>query len=94
MIKKWFNMKKKEIEFKTMLYTCGITFMNEKAGVMKTAQNLYESCKDVPVTELRDKFIEELAALAHEQAVKERELARASNKHENNDEDTTVRVVR
>lgn len=74
MIKKWFNMKKKEIEFKTMLYTCGITFMNEKAGVMKTAQNLYESCKDVPVTELRDKFIEELAALAHEQAVKEREL--------------------
>ena len=94
MIKKWFKMKKKEIEFKTMLYTYGVTFMNEKAGVMKTAQNLYESCKDVPVTELRDKFIEELAALAHEQAEKERELTRASNKHENNDEDTTVRVVR
>lgn len=90
MIKKWFNMKKKEIEFKTMLYTCGIKFFNEKADVMKTIQNLYESCKDVPVTELRDKFIEELAALAHEQAVKAREL-----ESENNDkEDTTVKVVK
>lgn len=94
MIKKWFQMKKKEFEFKTMFYTAGIKFFNEKADVMKTIQHLYESCKDVPVTELRDKFIEELAALAHEQAVKERELENENNEHESNDEDTTVRVVK
>lgn len=90
MIKKWFQMKKKEFEFKTMFYTTGIKFFNEKADVMKTIQNLYESCKDVPVTELRDKFIEELAALAHEQAVKEREL---ESEH-NDEEEATVRVVK
>lgn len=90
MIKKWFQMKKKEFEFKTMFYTTGIKFFNEKADVMKTIQNLYESCKDVHVTELRDKFIEELAALAHEQAVKEREL---ESEH-NDEEEATVRVVK
>ncbi len=94
MIKKWFQMKKKEFEFKTMFYAAGIKFFNEKADVMKTVQNLYESCKDVPVTELRDKFIEELAGLAHGQAVKERELGNENNAHETNDEDTTVRVVK
>lgn len=94
MIKKWFQMKKKEFEFKAMFYTAGIKFFNEKADVMKTIQNLYESCKDVPVTELRDKFIEELATLAHAQAVKERELENANNENESNDEEATVRVVK
>ena len=46
------------------------------------------------MTELRDKFIEELAGLAHGQAVKERELGNENNAHETNDEDTTVRVVK
>lgn len=65
-------MKKKEIEFKLMVYTYGIKFMDEKEGIIKTAWNIYETMKNTPVNELREKFIYELATLAHEQAQKEK----------------------
>lgn len=71
MIKKWFAMKKKEYEFKTMFYTYGIAFMKEKANLMKTLQNLYESCKEVPASELRDVFMEKLAQIIHERVSSE-----------------------
>lgn len=73
MVGKWFGMKKKEIEFKTKFYTLGIKFMDEKEEIVKTVWNVYESCKETPIPELRDKFIEEFAALAHEAGTKERE---------------------
>ena len=75
MVRKWFAMKKKEIEFKTKFYTFGIKFMDEKEEFMKTVWNVYESCKETSIPELRDKFIEELATLAHEEGMKERESA-------------------
>jgi hypothetical protein len=71
----WFAMKKKEIEFKLMVYTYGIKFMDEKESIIKTAWNIYETMKNTPVNELREKFIYELATLAHEQAQKEKEQA-------------------
>lgn len=73
MIGKWFGMKKKEIEFRTKFYTYGIKFMDEKEDFVKAVWNVYESCKETPILELRDKFIEELAVLAHEAGTKERE---------------------
>ena len=74
-IKMWFVMKKKEIEFKWMFYTYGVKFMDEKEDFVKAVWNVYESCKETPILELRDKFIEELAVLAHEAGTKERESA-------------------
>lgn len=71
-IKMWFFMKKKEIEFKLMLYTYGIKFMDEKSDLVKTAWKVYESIKDLSMDELRDRFIEELASLAHQQAQTEK----------------------
>lgn len=65
-------MKKKEIEFKLMLYTYGIKFMDEKSDLVKTAWKVYESIKDLSMDELRDRFIEELASLAHQQAQTEK----------------------
>lgn len=72
-IKMWISMKKKEIEFKLMFYTYGIRFMDEKQEFVKTIWNVYESIKDTQVNELRDKLIYELAGLAHEQALKEKQ---------------------
>ena len=74
-IKMWFTMKKKEIEFKLMVYTYGIKFMDEKEGIIKTAWNIYETIKTTPMSELREQFIHELASIAHEQAQKEKEQA-------------------
>lgn len=73
-IKMWFTMKKKEIEFKLMVYTYGIKFMDEKADIVKSVWNIYEAIKETPMPELREKFIAELAGLAHEQAQKEKEV--------------------
>lgn len=72
MVGKWFGMKKKEMEFKTKFYTYGIKFMDEKEDFVKAVWNVFESCKDTPVLELRDKFIEELAVLAHEEGMKKK----------------------
>lgn len=72
-IKMWFAMKKKEIEFKWMAYTYGVKFMDEKEDIVKSIWNIYEVVKETPITELRDKFIYEIAVLAHEQAQKERQ---------------------
>lgn len=71
LFKMWFEMKKKEIEFKLMFYTYGIKFMDERGNLVKIAWKVYESIKDTPIPELRDQFIVELANLAHEQAQKE-----------------------
>lgn len=79
-IKMWFSMKKKEIEFKLMLYTYGIKFMDEKSDLVKTVWKIYESIKDLSMDELRNRFIEELAGLAHQQAQTEK-----NKKEENND---------
>ena len=65
-------MNKKEIEFKLVFYTYGVKFMDEKEAFVKTVWNIYESMKGTPVNELREKFIYELASLAHEQAQKEK----------------------
>ena len=72
-IKMWFAMKKKEIEFKFMFYTYGVKFMDEKEDIMKSIWNIHDAIKETPMTELRDKFIYEIAVLAHEQAKKEKE---------------------
>ena len=65
-------MKKKEIEFKFMFYTYGVKFMDEKEDIVKSIWNIHEAIKETPMAELRDKFIYEIAVLAHEQAKKEK----------------------
>ena len=72
-IKMWIAMKKKEIEFKLMAYTYGIRFMDEKEDLIKSLWNIYEVMKKTPMNELQDRFIIEMASLAHEQAQKERQ---------------------
>ena len=71
-IKMWISMKKKEIEFKLMLYTYGIKFMDEKSDLIKSIWKIYDITKSTPVSDLREQFVYELASLAHEQAQKEK----------------------
>lgn len=70
---KYFKMKKLETEMKYQLYSLLSTVTNEQGKIMKFVKDLYAVLKDVPTEELRKEFIHEIAAFAHEEAVKQRE---------------------
>jgi hypothetical protein len=72
-IVKWFKNKAMEIEMKYALYSAIKEFAKEQENIIKFVKNLYVALKDVPIDDLRKELIKEIASLAHEQAVKERE---------------------
>lgn len=72
-IKNYFSMKVKEIELKTVLYSSILTVINEKNDIVTLTKNLYISLKDVPMEDLRTELIKNIAHLAHERSIYERE---------------------
>ena len=62
---KYFKMKKKEIELKLELYSSIESFMEEKDDIIETIKKVYLSLKDVPVEEMYNKLILELANIIH-----------------------------
>lgn len=74
------KMKYKGWKLKLALYSMIETVIKEKKGIISTVTNIYESLKDVTSQELQDKLITAIAELAHDQAVKEREVEK--NKYE------------
>lgn len=57
---KYFKMKKKEIELKTLLYSYALNFVKEKEDIIKVLTNLVTALKDVPPEELQEKLIEQI----------------------------------
>lgn len=72
-IVKWFKNKVMEIEMKHALYSTIEEFVKEQEDIIKFVKNLYVSLKDVPMEDLRKELISNIAQLAHEEAVKQRE---------------------
>lgn len=59
---KYFKMKKKEIELKTLLYSHALNFVKEKEDILKVFVNLVTALKDVPPEELQEKLIEQIVS--------------------------------
>ncbi len=57
---KYFKMKEKEIELKTLLYSYALNFVKEKEDIIKVLTNLVTALKDVPPEELQEKLIEQI----------------------------------
>lgn len=72
-LKNWFILKSLEIRLRLFFLRKVSTFLDEKEHMLAFAIKLYESLRDIPPEELRDKLMTELASLAHEQATKEAE---------------------
>lgn len=64
---KYLRMKKKEIELKLTLYTYASALLNEKKNIIDLAGNIYNTLKDIPMEELQDRMIKELAGMVREE---------------------------
>ena len=68
---KYLRMKKKEIELKLTLYTYASALLNEKKNVIELVGNIYNTLKDIPMEELQDRMIKELAGMVREEGMTE-----------------------
>lgn len=67
MLKKWFAMKKKEIELKQNLYTCATAFLESKRDLAALIRNLYLALKDKSPEELENTLAAAIAEQVHQQ---------------------------
>lgn len=65
MIKKWYALKKKEIELKLVLYTYAAALLENKKDIVRLLTNLYLSLKDTKPDELQATLIAAIAELVH-----------------------------
>lgn len=72
MIRKWFQVKKMELEVKLAFYSAITGILKEQADIIQLISNLYTSLKDTPPENMQKMLLEAIAGFAHEQAVKER----------------------
>lgn len=77
-IVKWFKNKAMEIEMKYAFYSTIEKLAKEQEDIIKLVKNLYVVLKDVPMEDLRKELISNIATLAHEQAIKERETEKTA----------------
>lgn len=68
-------IKRKHYENKVLLtfYRTLSDVLDKQHELLSFLSRLYTSCKDIPVEELKDEFIVELARIVHEAAVKEQD---------------------
>lgn len=74
MIRKWFKVKKLELELKFITYSTVNKLITEKSEAAALLARLYTSLKEAPPEDLKNQFISELSHIIHEQAEKERSL--------------------
>lgn len=75
---KYFKMKKIENEMKYQFYSALKTFVDEKQDILALVQRLYVELKDVPMEELKREVVSQIATLAHNEAIKQRELEKTA----------------
>ncbi len=69
----YLKMKKAEWKVKLSFYGTIASIIDNQKPIITMIQTLFEELKNVPPEELKSEFINKIAELAHEQAVKERE---------------------
>lgn len=74
MIRKWFKVKKLELELKLTMYSAAKKLITEKSEAAALLGRIYTSLKDASPEELKNQFISELSRIIHDQAEKERSL--------------------
>ena len=82
MIKDYIKMKKYEIQLRTIFYKNMIEFVENKADIISTIKKVYLKLKDADPKDIQSTLIHEIAVLAHEQAVKEREIKSTNGNNE------------
>ncbi len=68
---RYIKMKKMEIEIKLALYGYVLGVLHEKKEIMGLGRKLYETLKESSPEDIKESFINAIAELVHEQAVKE-----------------------
>lgn len=62
----YLKMKKNEWKVKAMFYGMIIGVVDNQRDIIELAKNLYAALKDASVEDLRSEFVENLAAIIHE----------------------------
>lgn len=68
---RYIKMKKMEIEIKMTLYGYVLGVLHEKKEIMELGKKLYETLRESSPEDIKESFINAIAELAHEQAVRE-----------------------
>ena len=69
----YFRMKKNEWKFKGMLYGIIVELVENQKDIIAMIQKLYISLKDTSQEDFQKELVKQIASLAHDQAVRERE---------------------
>lgn len=69
----YFRMKKNEWKLKGMLYGIIVELVENQKDIIAMIQKLYISLKDTSQEDFQKELIKQIASLAHDQVVRERE---------------------
>lgn len=67
MVKKWFNMKKKEIELKLLVYSYALDFLKNKDEIFNVMKDAYTALEGISQDELKDALMSIIAEKIHEE---------------------------
>lgn len=65
MLKNYFRMLKNKWKIKAMVYDVAANVIDNHKDILELAQNLFISLKDVPLEQLHEEFIMQLAEIIH-----------------------------
>lgn len=74
MVKKWFNMKKKEIELKLLVYTYTLDFLKNKNEIFNVMKDAYTALEGISQDELKDTLMSIIAEKIHEETEMENNI--------------------
>lgn len=74
MVKKWFNMKKKEIELKLLVYTYALDFLKNKDEIFSVMKDAYTALEGISQDELKDALMSIIAEKIHEETEMENNI--------------------
>lgn len=74
---RWYKMKAKEVKIKLAFYSMITGILDNQKDIIELVQKMYMVLKDVHMEDLRSELIKQIASMAHEQAVKEREAEKS-----------------
>lgn len=69
----YFRMKKNEWKLKGMFYGIIVELVENQKDIIAMIQKLYISLKDISQEDFQKELIKQIASLAHDQVVRERE---------------------
>ena len=80
MLISWYRAKKAEFKIRAMAYNAVLDFIKNRKAIVEIVKSLITDSEGISTDELQKKLIEQIASLAHEQAVKERKTNGTADK--------------